>query len=415
MPGKDTRMVKKRITAGQLAFLVPLLLLIAAFALYPILCSVVYSFFDYRTNDQTAAGLYTSTRFNARLFAEDCDYIAYYLSDEVTLVEGADKAELEAVSAEATAMFQKYKDTEKPLALSAEEEQKLLSYIDDTETRINRVYDANVGVSFYNRDKIGIIADEMRSCIIKSNFTGLAAYGALLRDTRFFDSLGHTVLFTLISVALELTLGMLLALIMNKAMKGIGAVRTAALVPWAIPTAVSALMWSYMYDGGSGIISHMFASLGLISSPEMMLLSAHGAMAAAILADVWKTTPYMALLLLAGLQIIDRGLYESAKIDGASTVRTFFSITLPMLKPSILVALLFRTLDAFRVFDLITVLTGGGPGGATETLSIYAYKVMIGQSNYGYGAAIVIAMALFVGAIAFVFVKVLGTELIADD
>ena len=123
----------------------------------------------------------------------------------------------------------------------------------------------------------------------------------------------------------------------------------------------------------------------------------------------------MALLLLAGLQIIDRGLYESAKIDGAGTVRTFFSITLPMLKPSMLVALLFRTLDAFRVFDLITVLTGGGPGGATETLSIYAYKLMIGQSNYGYGAVVVIAMALFVAAIAFVFIKVLGAELIADD
>ncbi len=408
-------MVKKRITAGQLTFLAPLLLLVAVFALYPILCSVVYSFFDYRTNDQTVSGLYTSTSFNARLFAEDCDYIAYYLSDEITLVEGADKAELEAVSAEASAMFEIYKDTEKTLSLSKADEQKLIAYIDDAETRINRVYDANAGVAFYNRDKIGILANELRSCIIKSNFTGLAAYGALLRDTRFFDSLGHTVLFTFVSVALELTLGMLLALIMNKAMKGIGVVRTAALVPWAIPTAVSALMWSYMYDGGSGVISHMFASLGLISSPEVMLLSANGAMAAAILADVWKTTPYMALLLLAGLQIIDRGLYESAKIDGAGTVRTFFSITLPMLKPSMLVALLFRTLDAFRVFDLITVLTGGGPGGATETLSIYAYKLMIGQSNYGYGAVVVIAMALFVAAIAFVFIKVLGTELIADD
>ncbi len=408
-------MIKKRITAGQLAFLAPLMMLIAVFALYPILCSVVYSFFDYRANDQRVAGLYTSTSFNARLFAEDCDYIAYYLSDEITLVEGAHKAELEAVSEEAAAMVETYKDAQKPLSLSGAEEQRLIAYIDDTLARINRVYDDNDGVAFYNRDKIGILADEMRSCIIKSNYVGLAAYGALLHDTRFFDSLGHTVLFTLVSVALELTLGMLLALIMNKAMKGIGVVRTTALIPWAIPTAVSALMWSYMYDGGSGIISHMFASLGLISKPEVMLLSANGAMAAAILADVWKTTPYMALLLLAGLQIIDRGLYESAKIDGASTVRTFFSITLPMLKPSMLVALLFRTLDAFRVFDLITVLTGGGPGGATETLSIYAYKVMIGQSNYGYGAVIVIAMALFVAAIAFVFIKVLGAELIADD
>ena len=144
-----------------------------------------------------------------------------------------------------------------------------------------------------------------------------------------------------------------------------------------------------------------------------MLLSAKGAMAAAIIADVWKTTPYMALLLLAGLQVIDKGLYESSSIDGAGPIKTFFSITLPLLKPSILVALLFRTLDAFRVYDLIAVLTGGSQG--TETLSIYAYKLMVGQSNYGYGSAVVLAMALCVGIIAFIFVKVLGAELLSDD
>ena len=138
-----------------------------------------------------------------------------------------------------------------------------------------------------------------------------------------------------------------------------------------------------------------------------------GAMCAAILADVWKTTPYMALLLLAGLQTIDTGLYESASIDGAGPVRTFFSITLPLLKPSILVALLFRTLDAFRVYDLIAVMTGGAQG--TETLSIYAYKLMINQSNYGYGSIVVLAMAACVGIISFIFVKVLGAELLEDD
>ena len=144
-----------------------------------------------------------------------------------------------------------------------------------------------------------------------------------------------------------------------------------------------------------------------------MLLTKSGAMSAAILADVWKTTPYMALLLLAGLQVIDKGLYESASIDGAGPIRTFFSITLPLLKPSILVALLFRTLDAFRVYDLIAVLTGGAQG--TETLSIYAYKLMINQSNYGYGSVVVLAMAACVGIISFIFVKVLGAELLEDD
>ena len=253
----------------------------------------------------------------------------------------------------------------------------------------------------------------MDSCLIRSNFTGLAAYGKLLHDTRFFHSLRSTTIFTVISVFFELVFGMALALIMNQAIKGIGGVRTTALIPWAIPTAVSALMWSYMYDGSSGIVARIFTNIGLLASPEQMLLSANGAMTAAILADVWKTTPYMALLLLAGLQIIDKVLYESAKIDGAGPARTFFRITLPLLKPSLLVALLFRTLDAFRVYDLIAVLTGGAQG--TETLSIYAYKLMISQNNYGYGAVVVLAMALCVGAIAFLFVKVLGAEIVKDD
>ena len=146
-----------------------------------------------------------------------------------------------------------------------------------------------------------------------------------------------------------------------------------------------------------------------------MLLTAQGAMASAILADVWKTTPYMALLLMAGLQTIDQGLYESAAIDGASPVRAFFSITLPLMKPSILVALLFRTLDAFRVYDLISVLTGGGPGNGTETLSVYAYKLIFGQNNYGYGSTVVVGMFVCVAIIATIYVKVLGAELINND
>jgi multiple sugar transport system permease protein len=134
-------------------------------------------------------------------------------------------------------------------------------------------------------------------------------------------------------------------------------------------------------------------------------------MASTILADVWKTTPYMALLLLAGLQNISKSLYEAASIDGAGKIQSFFKVTLPLLKPSILVALLFRTLDAFRVFDLIYVLTGGGPGGETETLSIYAYKVMFAQTNFGYGSIIVMIMFVCVAIIAILFVKFLGTNL----
>ncbi len=406
--------MRKTITAKQAAFLLPLFLLLAVFALYPIISSAVYSLFDYRTNDQQAAGLYTSDNFNAPLFIEDCGYITWFLEDDITLVSQADQAELRAVMDRVNALATKYATAEGVIKIPSAEADKLFAAVSEIEADIQAVYERNGHVSFYNGwEKLNTILAEMHTCLINSNFTGLSAYAKLLHDTRFFRSLQSTVIFTVISVSLELVLGMGLALIMNQAIKGIGGVRTTALIPWAIPTAVSALMWSYMYDGSSGIIAKIFTDIGLIASPERMLLSAGGAMSAAILADVWKTTPYMALLLLAGLQIIDKVLYESAKIDGAGPAKTFFRITLPLLKPSLLVALLFRTLDAFRVYDLIAVLTGGAQG--TETLSIYAYKLMIAQNNYGYGAVVVLAMALCVGMIAFVFVKVLGAEIVKDD
>ena len=406
--------MKKRITAKQAAFLLPLFLLLAVFAIYPIITSVVYSLFDYRTNDQTAAGLYTGSNFNAPLFAEDCGYVTWYLEDEVTVLPEADAEEMQGIMDEVTALAEPYSDAKEVVSMSDKDAEEFQEKIADIRTRLTAIFERNPDVEFYNGlETQETLFDEIDGCFISSNFTGLAAYKQLLKDTRFGKSLGSTLLFTVVSVFFELCLGMGLALIMNKAIKGIGIVRTTALIPWAIPTAVSALMWSYMYDGSSGIVAKVFADLGFIAAPEQMLLSAGGAMTAAILADVWKTTPYMALLLLAGLQIIDAGLYESAMVDGATPVRTFFSVTLPLLKPSMLVALLFRTLDAFRVYDLIAVLTGGAQG--TETLSIYAYKLMIGQSNYGYGSAVVLAMAICVAIIAFVFVKVLGAELISDD
>ena len=406
--------MRKKITARQAAFLLPLFLLLVVFAIYPIITSVVYSLFDYRTNDQQVAGLYTSGNFNAPLFTEDCGYINWFLEDDITLLDQADQAELTDAMEKMDELALRYAGIGEIQKVSSAEETEITTAVAAVRSTVQAVYERNVDVSFYNGwDKLNTIFSEMDSCLISSNFTGFVAYGKLLSDTRFFHSLRSTAVFTVISVFFELVFGMALALIMNKAIKGIGGVRTTALIPWAIPTAVSALMWSYMYDGSSGVVAKIFADIGLIASPELMLLSSGGAMTAAILADVWKTTPYMALLLLAGLQIIDQGLYESAKIDGAGPTRTFFSITLPLLKPSLLVALLFRTLDAFRVYDLIAVLTGGEQG--TETLSIYAYKLMIAQNNYGYGAVVVLAMALCVAAIAFLFVKVLGAEIVRDD
>ena len=406
--------MKKRITFTQTLFLMPLFMLLIIFAIYPIVTSAVYSLFDYRTNDQTAAGLYTSSKFNAPLFYEDAGYITWYLEDDVTLLSDADKVSAQAIIDGINEVAAPYAEVSEVVSIDDSICQEAIDKLDAYNKDLKAIYDKNSSIEFYNGyDKLSLLFDEINTCKISSNFTGIAAYKQILKDTRFGDSLKTTIIFTVLSVFFEFVLGLGLALIMNKAIKGIGAVRTVSLIPWAIPTAVSALMWSYMYDGSYGVIAKIFTDLGFIASPEVMLLTKGGAMTAAILADVWKTTPYMALLLLAGLQTIDTGLYESASIDGAGPIRTFFSITLPLLKPSILVALLFRTLDAFRVYDLIAVLTGGAQG--TETLSIYAYKLMINQSNYGYGSVVVLAMAACVGIISFIFVKVLGAELLEDD
>lgn len=405
----------KRMTFKQFLYIVPLLAFIAVFSLYPIVTSFMYTFFDYRTNDQQYNNFYFSQKLNVKLFLEDCDYVNYFLDADKTLLSPKDSAAIDEIEKKVTAEKTKYADMNGTPALSSSQSAGISDFVESLRQETSAIYDRNTGVEFYNKDNMPQILDDMDACIIKSNFIGLKGYAELLSDTRFWLALGHTVYFTAISVGLEFVLGMLLALIMNKAMRGIGLIRTAALIPWAIPTAVSAMIWSYLYDGSYGVVAKIFADIGLIKSQTAMLLTANGAMSSAILADVWKTTPYMALLLLGGLQIIDRGLYESAAIDGAGQVKTFFKITLPLMKSSILVALLFRTLDAFRVYDLIAILTGGGPGNGTESLSVYSYKLMFGQSNFGYGSVVVTGMFICVAIIAFIYVKVLGAEVMSNE
>lgn len=405
----------KKMTFKQFLFILPLLIFIGVFSIYPIVTSFMYTFFDYRINDQTANSFYLSERFNGELFYEDCDYINYFLDDDKTLMSEEDQKAVEEIQATVSSVMSEYENVKGTEKISSDKKDELVAFKEKLRTDITALYDKYPDVEFYNKDKVPEILDEMDTCIVKSNFIGLKAYGNLIKDTRFWKALGHTLIFTVISVGIELVLGMLLALIMNKAMKGIGLVRTVALIPWAIPTAVSAMIWSYLYDGSYGIVSFLFNKLGIINSQSAMLLTSHGAMSAAIIADVWKTTPYMALLLLAGLQVIDRGLYESSAIDGAGPVVTFFKITLPLVKPSLLVALLFRTLDAFRVYDLIAILTGGGPGNGTESLSIYAYKLMFDQSNYGYSSVVVMGMFVVVAIIAFLYVKVLEADVMGND
>ena len=241
---------------------------------------------------------------------------------------------------------------------------------------------------------------------------GLENYAKILSDSRAGEDLMFTLKFTIATVALELIIGFAAALIMNRAFKGRGLVRAAILVPWAIPTSVSAMMWKFIYNDQYGMFNDILYRLGIIDGYKAWLSTRSGSFMAMVITDVWKTAPYMALLLLAGLQVIDEGLYEAAKIDGANVFQRFFKITLPIVKPSLLVALLFRTLDAFRVFDLVSVLTGGANG--TESIAMYAYKQLMTFLNFGYGSALAILIFIIVFGISLIYMCFLKKDLTAE-
>lgn len=232
-------------------------------------------------------------------------------------------------------------------------------------------------------------------------FAGLDNYAHLLRDPRFWNSLFNTAYFTAVSVFVELVLGLAIAMLVSRSFSGRGLMRAVILIPWAIPIAVAARMWEWMYNVDYGILNYLLgARINWLGDPFW-------AMHAAIVTDVWKMTPFVALLLLAGLQNIPQDLYRAARVDGASSWIIFWRITLPLLRPLILIVLIFRTIDAFRVFDTIYVLTGGGPGNSTETLSIYAYKVLFQSLQFGYGSTLAVMMFVCVGAITIVYARLL--------
>lgn len=245
-------------------------------------------------------------------------------------------------------------------------------------------------------------------------FVGLGNYGEVLADGRFWSALGHTLAFTVASVGLELGLGLILALALNRAYRGRGLVRAAVLIPWAIPTVVAALLWRFMFDSQAGIANAVAMKLGLMDEPFVWFISATAAWVPVVLADVWKMTPFVTLLLLAGLQNIDAALYEAARIDGASAWQQFRHVTLPLLKPAILVALIFRTLDAFRVFDLIYVLTGGGPGTSTEPIALYTFNSLLQNLRFGYGSALSVVVFLVTFGLALVYIRWLGADLTGE-
>ena len=238
-----------------------------------------------------------------------------------------------------------------------------------------------------------------------SGFVGLDNYGAVLSSELWWSDLFNTAFVMVISVTIELVLGMAIALVMYRAIFGRSVVRTAVLIPYGIITVVAAFAWQFAFAPDTGFVNH----LPLIADDMDWFGGRFSSFAVIIMAEVWKTTPFMALLLLAGLVTIDSQLYEAAKVDGASAWQRFTRITLPLMKPAILVALLFRTLDAFRVFDTIFIMTRGAQD--TESVSILGFNQLISRLNLGLGSAVSVLIFICVFLIAFVFVRGLGARL----
>ena len=220
---------------------------------------------------------------------------------------------------------------------------------------------------------------------VRTLSSGRQVWRGTLVDPAWWNAVWNTFRFAIVSVSIETVLGLMVALVLNAEFKGRALVRAAILIPWAIPTIVSAKLWAWMFNDQFGIINDMLLNLGIISQKIAWTANVDTAMFAVLIVDIWKTTPFMALLCLAGLQMIPRDMYEAARIDGIHPVKVFFKVTLPLVKPALMVAVIFRLLDALRIFDLIYVLTPNSS--ATKTMSIISRENLIDFDNFAYGSA----------------------------
>jgi trehalose/maltose transport system permease protein len=240
-------------------------------------------------------------------------------------------------------------------------------------------------------------------------FIALRNFADLLTDAQFLNSIKVTVLFTILTVIFEFLLGLLIALVVNSNFKGRGPMRAAMLVPWAIPTVVSAQMWKWMYHDIYGVVNDLLVNkIHLLPGNIAWIADPATAVPAIAAVDIWKTTPFMALLLLAGLQVIPGDIYEAADVDGANPFQQFWRLTLPLLRPAILVALIFRTLDSLRVFDVFYVMFGNRAD--TQTMAVYDQQVITAFSDLGYGGAISVAIFLIIGIFVVAYVTFLKVE-----
>ncbi|MCG6912781.1 sugar ABC transporter permease [bacterium BMS3Abin03] len=263
-----------------------------------------------------------------------------------------------------------------------------------------------VAVVFVLVPVIGTIVTSLMRDVtfLPEKFLAVENYQRLFSDRHFYESLQFTLLFVVVSVSFELVFGLAFALLLNETLPFRGFLRVVILIPWVIPIAISARVWELIYNFNYGIFNYIILQLGISDQPVSWLGSSVGAFIAVVISDVWKTTPFMAIILLTGLSAINSDLYKQAKVDGTNFLQRFFMITLPLLKPVLIVALLFRSIDAIRIFDLIYVLTGGGPGGSTSSLSIYAFNYYV-SGDFGYGSAVSVIVFLAAGLLSVLYIK----------
>jgi trehalose/maltose transport system permease protein len=247
----------------------------------------------------------------------------------------------------------------------------------------------------------------------KTNFVGMDNFITLARDQEWWNAVLNTFIVVIISVPLETFLGLIIALILHKNFRGRGWMRAIVLIPWTIPTIVSARMWGWMLNDSYGIVNELLLRLSIIDAPIPWIASNTLSLLSIILVDVWKTTPYMTLLLLAGLQSLPQNCFEAAEVDGISFTRILVKIILPLMKPTIIVSMIFRTLDAIRIFDLVYVLSSSNS--ATATMSVYARRHLVDYGDVGYGSAIAMALLFFIVFLCIIYAPFYRKKLTSLD
>jgi multiple sugar transport system permease protein/N,N'-diacetylchitobiose transport system permease protein len=238
-------------------------------------------------------------------------------------------------------------------------------------------------------------------------FVGLDNYIKVFQDPAFYSVVWHTLYFTLVSTGAELSLGIAVALLLNAPLRARWFWRSIVVLPWAVPTIVNGALWRWIYNGQYGALNGLLSTLGISDTPHQWLGSPFLALNMVIIADVWKNTSIVAFFILAGLQTIPDDIREAARVDGAGAWRSFWSITMPLLVPSIAVVLILRTIEAFKVFDIIYVMTGGGPANGTQTIAFYTYLQAFSNQLYGYGSALAYLIVLAVFALAMLYLRLL--------